>query len=190
MPRPDPPTPIPIPAELAPEIESSNPSPSPAPDDAPAQPQPKAAGRRRRGVLDAQDVVPTTAVARRAPTRVDSALDHARLCARIAEDNRARDVLLLDLRGATALVDFFVIATAGTRRQASSIAFEIDAEMKKLGERKLGIEGAEEGRWVLLDYADFVVHVFSEDVRTYYALEEIWGDAPQLSFRDRPADAG
>lgn len=178
---------MPISPDLTPEIDSPVPTPSPTAD-APAEPR-KAASRRRRGLLEAQDAVPTTAVARRAPGRVDSALEHARLAARIAEDNRARDVLLLDLRGATALVDFFVIATAGTRRQATSIAIEIDAEMKKRGERKLGIEGLEEGRWVLLDYGDFVVHLFAEDARTYYALEEIWGDAPQLAFRDRPADA-
>ena len=54
--------------------------------------------------------------------------------------------------------------------------------MKKLGERKLGLEGSEEGRWILIDYGDFVVHIFSAEGRDYYALEEIWGDAPQLEW--------
>jgi ribosome-associated protein len=114
---------------------------------------------------------------------VNLALDHARIAARIADDNRARDIVLLDLRQATPLLDFFVIATANSRRQSHAIASEIDAEMKKLGERKLGLEGSEEGRWILIDYGDFVVHILSVDGRGYYALEEIWGDAPQLPWR-------
>ena len=56
--------------------------------------------------------------------------------------------------------------------------------MKKLGEDKLGMEGSEEGSWILIDYGDFVVHIFSDEARTYYALEEIWGDAPRLEWRD------
>jgi ribosome-associated protein len=139
--------------------------------------------RRLRGTHEVQDAVPASAVARTNPSRLEAALEHAKICARIAADNRAKDVLLLDLRGVTPLVDFFVIASASSRRQASSMAFEIDADMKKLGEKKLGIEGAEEGRWTLIDYGDFVVHIFSPDDRAYYALEEIWGDAPQLEWQ-------
>jgi ribosome-associated protein len=142
---------------------------------------------RTRSVRASQDEVPTTAVSRREPSRVNQALEHARLAARIAEDNRARDILLLDLRQATPLLDFFVIATASSRRLAHAIASEIDAEMKKRGEFKLGMEGSEEGRWILIDYGDFVVHVFSQEGRSYYALEEIWGDAPRLEWSDGPA---
>ena len=113
------------------------------------------------------------------------ALEHARVLRRIADDNRGKDILLLDLRKATALVDFFVIVTAVSRRQSHAIASEIDQEMKKLGEAKLGLEGSEEGRWTLIDYGDFVVHIFSPDDRAYYALEDIWGDAPQLDWQER-----
>ena len=65
--------------------------------------------------------------------------------------------------------------------------------MKKRGEHKLGLEGSEEGRWILIDYGDFVVHIFSAEGRGYYALEEIWGDAPRLDWRSdeprvRPTD--
>jgi ribosome-associated protein len=116
------------------------------------------------------------------------ALERARICARIADDNRGKDILLLDLRETTPLVDFFVIITAGSRRQSHAIASEIDHEMKKLGEAKLGIEGSEEGRWTLIDYGDFVVHIFSPDDRAYYSLEEIWGDAPQLDWQEPPPD--
>jgi ribosome-associated protein len=143
------------------------------------------------------DELPSTAVARRSPARADRALEHARICARIGADNRGKDILLLDLRGVTPLVDFFVIITATSRRQGNAIAIEIDQEMKKIDERKLGIEGSEEGRWTLIDYGDFVVHVFSEDARAYYALDDVWGDARRLEWHDparsRPgasADAG
>ena len=144
--------------------------------------------RRRRSGNPVQDDVPWAAVARGKPERLAKALEHARLCARIADDNRAKDILLLDLRQATPLVDFFVIATADSRRQSNAIAGEIDQEMKRLGERKLGMEGSEEGRWVLIDYGDFVVHVFSSEARTYYSLEDIWGDAVRIDWRDPDAD--
>ena len=100
-------------------------------------------------IRSAQDDIPAHAVNRRSPDRVNLALDHARMAARIADDNRARDILLLDLRQATPLLDFFVIATANSRRLSHAIASEIDAEMKKIGEHKLGLEGSEEGRWIL-----------------------------------------
>jgi ribosome-associated protein len=135
-----------------------------------------------------QDDVPHHATDRREPNRMNVALDRARLCARIADDNRAKDIVLLDLRKATALVDFFVIATAASRRQANAIVIEIDQEMKKRGEAKLGLEGSEEGRWTLIDYGDFVVHVFSPEDRAYYALEDIWGDAPHLDWQASSAD--
>jgi ribosome-associated protein len=116
------------------------------------------------------------------------ALERARICARIADDNRAKDIVLLDLRQATPLVDFFVIVTAASRRQSHAIASEVDQHMKKLGEAKLGLEGSEEGRWILIDYGDFVVHIFSPEDRAYYALEEIWGDAPHVDWQE-PATA-
>jgi ribosome-associated protein len=152
----------------------------------PSQPTARTKAMRTRSIKTAQDEFVSRAVDRRNPDRVNRAFARAKMAARIAEDNRAKDILLLDLRGATPLLDFFVIATAGSRRQANAIASEIDAEMKKVGEHKLGLEGSEEGRWILIDYGDFVVHIFSGDGRTYYALEEIWGDAPQLSWRDEP----
>ncbi len=133
-----------------------------------------------------QDDVPHHAVERREPRRAALALERAQACARIADDNRGKDILLLDLRQATPLVDFFVIVTATSRRQSHAIASEIDQAMKKLGEAKLGLEGSEEGRWTLIDYGDFVVHIFSPEDRAYYALEEIWGDAPQLDWQEPP----
>jgi ribosome-associated protein len=141
---------------------------------------------RSRGTHATQDDVPHYATERREPRRQAVALERARACARIADVNRGEDILLLDLRRSTPLVDFFVIVTAVSRRQSRAIAGEVDQEMKKLGESKLGIEGSEEGRWTLIDYGDFVVHIFSPDDRLYYALEEIWGDAAQLDWQGGP----
>lgn len=147
-------------------------------------PAPLSEGRRRAVIREMQDVVPTNAVARAHPGRLDKALELATVAARICDDNRGKDILLLDLRAGTPLIDFFVVASASSRRLANAIAIEIDVEMKKRGEKKLGMEGSEEGRWILTDYGDFVVHVFSEEARAYYALEEIWGDAVQVDWRD------
>ncbi|SIN78092.1 ribosome-associated protein [Singulisphaera sp. GP187] len=162
---------------------------SPPTNDDQAAPDPEL--KPRRPDHEPQDDVPFNAAGRSQPDRMARALEHARICARIADDNRAKDIMVLDLRQATPLVDFFVIATASSRRQSNAIATEIDQEMKRLKDFKLGLEGSEEGRWVLVDYGDFVVHVFSGEARTYYGLEDIWGDAPRLDWQDpdrvRPA---
>lgn len=143
---------------------------------------------RNRSLRSMQDDVPHHATERRDPRRASLALDRARACARIADDNRAKDILVLDLRQTTPLVDFFVIVTATARRQSNAIASEIDQAMKKQGEAKLGLEGSEEGRWILIDYGDFVVHIFSPEFRAFYALEDIWGDAPQLDWQEPPVE--
>ncbi len=135
-----------------------------------------------RAIQAIQDDVPHHATERREPRREGVALERARACARIADDNRGKDILLLDLRQTTPIVDYFVIITAISRRQGNAIASDIDQAMKKQGEAKLGLEGSEEGHWVLIDYGDFVVHIFSPEDRLYYSLEEIWGDAPQLEW--------
>lgn len=147
--------------------------------------------RRARRQHDSQDDVPHTAVDRSTPARMAHARELAITCARIADDNRGKDILLLDLRKATSIVDYFVIVTATSRRMSHAIAEEVDKEMKKRGEAKLGMEGSEEGRWVLIDYGDIVLHVFSADARSYYALEEIWGDAERIDWQDpsRPRPA-
>jgi ribosome-associated protein len=157
---------------------------APDPATTPAGPETDVRRRRARREHVAQDDVPFHAVSHADPARVARALENARVCARIADDNRGKEILLLDLRQATSLVDYFVIVTATSRRMSHAIAEEVDKEMKKRGERKLGLEGSEEGRWVLIDYGDFVVHVLSPEARTYYALEEIWGDAERVEWED------
>lgn len=164
--------------------DDQNPPTPDAPTAVAPTPAPLSEGRRRAVIREMQDVVPINAVSRTHPGRLDKALELATLAARICDDNRGKDILLLDLRAGTPLIDFFVVASASSRRLANAIAIEIDVEMKKRGEKKLGMEGSEEGRWILTDYGDFVVHVFSEEARAYYSLEEIWGDAVQVDWRD------
>jgi ribosome-associated protein len=110
------------------------------------------------------------------------AVERAFRCASVAADNKARDVLVLDMRGITPLFDFFVLATAVSRRQIHTIAEEIDAVMAAEGEKRLGIEGYESSKWVVQDYGDIVVHIFDPDTRAFYALEDLWADAPHLDW--------
>jgi ribosome-associated protein len=110
------------------------------------------------------------------------ALEHSRLCARVALENKASDVLILDMRAITPLFDFFVLATGTSRRQIHTLAEEIDAAMRAEGETRVGLEGYEPGRWVVLDYGDVVVHLFDPEMRAYYVLEDLWADAPRVDF--------
>jgi len=115
-------------------------------------------------------------------SREEVARERAFLCARVAADNKARDVLVLDMRGVTQLYDFFVLATGSSRRQIHSIAEQIDAALHAEGESRLGIEGYDSSKWVVQDYGDVVVHVFASEARAYYELEELWADAPHLDW--------
>ena len=124
-------------------------------------------------------------VRREQASPTEATIDRAVLCARVAEDNKARDIVVLDMRGITPLYDFFVLVTGNSRRQIHNLAEEIDAEMRAQGDRRLSIEGYEASKWVVQDYGDLVVHVFDPDTRQYYALEDLWADAPRLDWTHR-----
>lgn len=109
----------------------------------------------------------------------------AYLCARVAADNKARDIMVLDMRGLTPLYDFFVLATGTSRRQLHTIAEETDAALRATGEVRLGIEGYEASKWLIQDYGDIVVHLFDPDTRRFYALEDLWADAPRMEWEGR-----
>jgi ribosome-associated protein len=120
-----------------------------------------------------------------APTTVSPdnhpGLHRARVAARVAAENRGRDIVILDLRELTCIFDFFVLVSGTSRRQLHAISEEIDRVLEKeLGDRRLGIEGYEESRWILLDYGDVVVHMFEPETRAYYAIEELWGQAKRV----------
>jgi ribosome-associated protein len=116
----------------------------------------------------------------------DAALQRALLAAQTAEDNRGVDIVVLDMRELTSIFDFFVLATGSSRRQLHAMSEEIDHALEdRMGDRRLGIEGYEESRWILLDYGDVVVHLFEPETRAYYALEELWGHAKRVSRTPR-----
>jgi len=115
--------------------------------------------------------------------RPDRSLHLALTAARVAEENRGRDIVILDMRELTPLFDYFVLATGSSRRQMHAISEEIDRVLEEtLGDHRLGIEGYVEGRWVLLDYGDVVIHLFDEQSRDYYALEQLWCDARRVPW--------
>jgi len=104
-------------------------------------------------------------------------------CARIADDLKAEDLLILDLRKLTSITDCFVLATAASERQLKAIADRLHRDLKARGITHLGIEGEPTGGWVLMDYVDVVVHLFSREARAFYALEMLWGDAPRIPWQ-------
>lgn len=94
--------------------------------------------------------------------------------------SKAEGVVGLDVRGLCSVADFLVICTGRSNRQVMAIGEQVVTYLKKQGRKAFGVEGLEDGRWVLLDYGDVVVHVFYEDVRTFYDLEGLWADAKVL----------
>lgn len=116
----------------------------------------------------AQTASPTLATAQRAAT----------LCL----DMKANDVLLLDLTSITDMTDCFVIASGTSDTHVRSVAEHVLAELDKEGISAHHVEGLQQGRWVLLDYVDFVVHLFHPTLRSFYQLERLWSDAEQVAL--------
>ncbi len=96
---------------------------------------------------------------------------------RAAESKKAGDIRVLDLRGVASFTDFFILCTAYNPRQSQAISDEIVEQLKKLGRVPLSVEGYEHAEWILADYGDYVVHIFSEQARLYYDLERLWRHA-------------
>jgi len=114
------------------------------------------------------------------------ALVRAMAAARCAEANRGQDVVVLDMRPLTPVFDYFVLATGASRRQLHAMSEEIDHALEEgLGDRRMGIEGYAESRWILLDYGDVVIHLFDSETRDYYALEQLWGRAKRIPMKPR-----
>jgi ribosome-associated protein len=117
------------------------------------------------------------------PQRPDPARARADLVARAGLDKKAEDVLVLDVRGLTSYADYFVLMTADSERQAGAIADAVDDQLKAEGASKVGVEGYETGRWILVDYGDVVAHVFNRETRGFYDLEGLWADAPRFTVQ-------
>jgi ribosome-associated protein len=110
------------------------------------------------------------------------------LAARAAESKKALDIRVLDLRESSTFTDFFVICSGANGRQIQAICDGVEADLKKHGEVPQGIEGYDKAEWILADYGDFIVHIFSAAAREFYGLERLWRQAKELKLPE-PAQA-
>jgi ribosome-associated protein len=104
----------------------------------------------------------------------------ARLIVQIAEDKKAEDILMLDIRALSVIADYFVICTGTSERQVRAIARDLDEQLGKQGITPIHIEGLSDARWVLMDYNTVIVHIFDPITRDYYRLDKLWADAPRV----------
>ena len=126
-----------------------------------------------------------------APTRKTSVLHDGRLrslknaclIAKAADELRGKETLVLDLTDVTPIVDYFVIATGSSGRQMRAVADEVRTIMRKAGSRPNGVEGENDANWILLDFGDIVLHLFSPEARKLYDLEHLWADAPRVDWK-------
>ena len=112
-----------------------------------------------------------------------SGAEFAKQVAQLAADNHAEDIVILDLRGLSAVADFFVIGTGTSDRQMRAIADQIEEYGRTVGQSVYSISGYDNATWVLVDYVDVVIHLFDADRRQYYDLELLWGDAPRVEWQ-------
>lgn len=116
--------------------------------------------------------------------RDKSGLEIARLCAEIALDTKAEDLVVLDVQGVSSFTDFFVIMTGRSTRHVQGLADAIEGGLRSKKLKTSHAEGLQEGMWVLLDLDDVVVHIFYHEQRKFYDLEGLWHDAKRIEFAD------
>ncbi len=122
-----------------------------------------------------------------------SALDRlakAALIAEAAQTRKANDVVGLDVREISSFADTFIIATGTSDRHVRSVADSVEFALKTHGEPPMGVEGYDEGRWVLIDCGDAIVHIFQQEIRDHYDLERLWSDAPALDLETAARSVG
>lgn len=121
----------------------------------------------------------------------DDVRRQALAAASAAASKKGEDIVLLDVGEIIGITDYFVIASGANDRQVKTIVDEVEEQLRDAeGARPLRIEGADERRWVLMDYGDFWVHVFHDDTRAFYDLERLWADAPREEYDDGTPAAG
>jgi ribosome-associated protein len=106
-----------------------------------------------------------------------------------ALDKKAFDIDVLQVAGLTSIADYFILSSASNERQAQAVADNVLDELRNQKVKPLLVEGTTPGRWILLDFGDFIFHIFTEDCRRFYGLERLWGDAPNVTSRMSPAEA-
>jgi ribosome-associated protein len=121
---------------------------------------------------------------------LDDSLDRALAAARAASDKLAEDLLILDVQSVIGITDYFVICSGRNERQVQTIIEEIEKRLATEGVKPLRREGEHQHRWVLLDYGDFIAHVFHEEERQYYELERLWKDAARIPAEPEAAAQG
>jgi ribosome-associated protein len=109
-------------------------------------------------------------------------LDKALLASEIIMERKAIDPALFEVTGLTTITDYFLIASGNSSRQVQAIGRHLQRSMKEKGIRVYGIEGEQEGQWMLMDYGDLVVHIFYEPIREFYDLEGLWSEAPRIGL--------
>jgi ribosome-associated protein len=122
-------------------------------------------------------------------TATEEAVALATVAAQAAADKLATDIVLIDVSDRLAITDVFVVATGSNERQVEAIVDSVEEKARLTGHKPIRREGQRDGRWVLLDYGDVVVHVQHAEERTFYALERLWRDCPFLPFEDAAAQA-
>jgi len=106
------------------------------------------------------------------------------IAAKAAFDRKALDIIILDLRGLSSVTDFFVICSGTSDTHVEGIAEIIEEKLEEHNERLWHREGERKASWILLDYIDAIIHVFTEDTREFYGLERLWGDAPRFDYNE------
>ena len=104
------------------------------------------------------------------------------IAVRAAESKKATDIRVLDLTGITSFTDYFVVCTGSNPKQIQAIADEVGLRLKERGELPHSLEGYNQAEWILVDYGDYLVHIFSEKARTYYDLERLWKNAKDIAI--------
>jgi ribosome-associated protein len=117
-------------------------------------------------------------------TATEQALETARVAVAAAADKKAHDIVVLDVSDQLVITDCFVIASAPNERQVEAIVDAVEEKLRERGTKPVRREGAREGRWVLLDFIDVVVHVQHNEERGFYGLERLWKDCPRIEFAE------
>ena len=120
-----------------------------------------------------------------AERRYARSLELARAGVVVAYENGGRDIKLLDMRQQSSMFDYFVVATGSSRRQLHAISEDIDHKLEDdLQDKRMGLEGYDNSRWILLDYGSVVFHLFDDEAREYYSLESLWAGAEEIDISD------